>query len=807
MGVSSFNGSVSSVGFNYKTSKASNNITSFKVDTSKAHTFNYVVKELKNDVKTVEESANTQDFEDILTSVACTAVVNYTSVRSGMLKFGEKIFDGVINLRVGADSLILRLFGQEEAAAQLEQAGMDFIAIDWVGEANKAFYEGTGVGRFVNENSYMKYDSETAQKVQTVSEKATFVVAATAITVGTGGAGGVVATGAMGALYGMGESAEQHYQAEDRGEYWSLKNAGDIALDSAIKAGEAIAAGQMGATALNAAGTLGEVGIGGIKNAVVSSVKNLNKDAMLNTVKKDLGKIAKHAAVQTLKDKDFYLDTAGTIAGDVKTGIQTGEWDVGHMVLSTAASYGTNYLGNLAGGFAEGVSFNNAMDNLIDAYHDGNQAAIDKYNNFFKNFRDHADGHVYNVADYADKMAKEIGDINVSETVFGAYTHDIGMKGGYINDVKGKWLKKGTVTSIDDIKLRDINKEGEAFREFLYDQDGFKEFVGGKNFDDVTPDEFNSWLSSHEIDTKKAEKWLSMQRSLMTRGNHPLNSAVSILDGDFVPAGVDKDTVAVLAMSHSKSTSGIQYMDDPKQWNDCIDRLEATVKQYNLDNGTNISFDADKMRKMIDDPDQFTRLQNEAFAIRDGDAMSDVFLDSNGNTIMQDGGYSTLKFNELRGDNYDLPVGTKENELKTFEDTLYNGDGSLREAVTNNTSKKIHAGERNVNFDSHYNGGNYTLEITLNQPNEVPHSTFGAIEERLGEVKTYTNLDSRDIEIVLPKEAENKSLHKWYTEKLDKHLAELDTDAKLDCDKGIISKETYEKQKDFFENHVKFVFR
>ena len=43
MGVSSFNGSVSSVGFNYKTSKASNDITSFKVDTSKAPTFNYAV--------------------------------------------------------------------------------------------------------------------------------------------------------------------------------------------------------------------------------------------------------------------------------------------------------------------------------------------------------------------------------------------------------------------------------------------------------------------------------------------------------------------------------------------------------------------------------------------------------------------------------------------------------------------------------------------------------------------------------------------------------------------------------------------
>ena len=85
-----------------------------------------------------------------------------------------------------------------------------------------------------------------------------------------------------------------------------------------------------------------------------------------------------------------------------------------------------------------------------------------------------------------------------------------------------------------------------------------------------------------------------------------------------------------------KSTSGIKHFSNVGEWEKAIDKLDATLKQYNIDNGTSYKFDAARLKGMISNSDDFLRLQNEALAIRDADAMSQI-VKRNGGTLMQDG--------------------------------------------------------------------------------------------------------------------------------------------------------------------------
>ena len=364
MGVSAFNSSVSSVGFSFNTGKANSNISKFQA-TAKAPSFK---PELLTFEDKIEKVSNIEENDSLgekiaktAVDVGCTYVVTMTSVYSGYKKFEERITDGIVNAGTGLISGILHIVGNDAAAKSVEEWGMDYIAVDQVAEANKMFYEGTTIGKFINNNSYMKYDSKTAQGIQTVTEKVTFVAAATALTVASGGA----AAAGMGAVYGMGESAESHYQADDRGNYWDLKNVGGIAIDSALSAAEAYGAGQMGATAINAAGSLSKLGASGAKEIAKEKLSQMSLKEGFNALKTKGGSMLKGAAINTFKDKDFYIDTATTIAGDVKTGIATGEWDFGHMVLSTAAAYGTNFASNMTGEFIQGTFKNSSFSETI----------------------------------------------------------------------------------------------------------------------------------------------------------------------------------------------------------------------------------------------------------------------------------------------------------------------------------------------------------------------------------------------------------------------------------------------------------
>lgn len=343
-----------------------------------------------------------------------------------------------------------------------------------------------------------------------------------------------------------------------------------------------------------------------------------------------------------------------------------------------------------------------------------------EYNDFFKNYRDHTIFHTTLVTEYAlaltEKMPSNLS-VNANEVFYGALFHDLGMQGGYyFNSETGKY------ELIESIKSNPVN-----------------------------------WTKDNSY------------KSEMARKNHPLNSAITILTSDIVPEGVDPDVVALLAMSHSKSTSGITDFSDSEQWKSCVDKLNTALKQYNADNGTNYSLDKQKLYSLIDSKNEFNRLMNEALAIRDADAMSAIAIDKNGNTILQTGTTSTITNSKERGNDYDKNVITEEEEIEGITDIITNSDGSTEE-ITNTYSKKLHAGELNTQYSSQYDGKDYKVDVVLSNPNEYPNSSFASIKERLGEVETYENCDAREFVIHLPVEAKGTKLEEFYQNQISAYI-------------------------------------
>ena len=81
-----------------------------------------------------------------------------------------------------------------------------------------------------------------------------------------------------------------------------------------------------------------------------------------------------------------------------------------------------------------------------------------------------------------------------------------------------------------------------------------------------------------------------------------------------------------------------------------------------------------------------------------------------------------------------------------------------------------HAGELNVDFDSHFNGKSYTATATIKDPLLTPYSSIASIEERIGEVATYTNVDGNGTFQIIIDIPEDSPLGKWYYNKIQSVL-------------------------------------
>ena len=164
--------------------------------------------------------------EDKAAVALSTSAVVATSVFSGIMKIDEGIEDGIewVGGKVveGGSWVTGQVAGAFSAEAKenidnwrenFTKSVKEDIARDKVAEANQMFYEGTDVGRWLNDHSAIKYDSEEAKKIQDTVTVAGEIAAATAITVATAGTGAAfLAPFLVGAAAGTGKAAESTYQ-------------------------------------------------------------------------------------------------------------------------------------------------------------------------------------------------------------------------------------------------------------------------------------------------------------------------------------------------------------------------------------------------------------------------------------------------------------------------------------------------------------------------------------------------------------------------------------------------------------------
>ena len=388
-------------------------------------------------------------------------------------------------------------------------------------------------------------------------------------------------------------------------------------------------------------------------------------------------------------------------------------------------------------------------------YEEGHETAETKYKDFYENFRDHGFQHALAVAEYAQNLISQGCNVDAEVTLLAALMHDLGMTGesgtqGYVN------LKDAKVAK----ELRNAFKKFEQF--FSEDQKARIEELQLKTRDSISMEILHE-IANWDIEVVNEDGSISTKKFInnfkfsmkIARGMHPLNSAMYIIENYFGELGSEQATrAAILAMSHSKSTSGVTSFININHWNQCITILESSLQERF--ESTSIEFQErysalESLREEIRDPKNLTRLINEAFLVREGDAMSDVVMFGN-RILMQNGVFSVVEYlTEATRENFKV-LETLELEAQTYTDMRSDGT-----EVTNETSKSIHAGELNTKYSSEVTldaDGNFDVyrgEVTLKNPYAVPIATWEySIKERLGELNTYTNMSERSFTIWLP---------------------------------------------------------
>ena len=282
------------------------------------------------------EKAWYEKLWDGVKSTGATIAVGATSIVSGIADIGEAAVDGVTwvggKVVEGGSWLVGETVGlvdedaKEDIMEWREDAKTnvrDFIATDWVDEANQALYENTSIGQAINDASYMKYDSELAQKIEGISESVGEIAIATGATIVTGGAAAPLVCGT---LVGFGNSSETMYQANPESSgLTELMILGTGGLNGIAW----VANGKLGASFVTEFGkSLGEVGF---KQTATNLAQSFTQPEFIKSWLK-----------QSLTDKGNYISSAMMSADDV-IGFFTGEKELNAENL---AMVGVGFLEN-----------------------------------------------------------------------------------------------------------------------------------------------------------------------------------------------------------------------------------------------------------------------------------------------------------------------------------------------------------------------------------------------------------------------------------------------------------------------------
>lgn len=469
-------------------------------------------------------------------------------------------------------------------------------------------------------------------------------------------------------------------------------------------------------------------------------------------------------------------------------------------------------------------------------YEEGHKTAETKYKEFYENFRDHGFQHALAVTKYAEKLISIGCNVDIETVLFAALMHDLGMTGesgtqGYVS-LTGKvresvikaLCKDLSTTQTTNTRIKSIENGIKTEITTIVTQEqleSIQKFFETKKA--ATIDELRKLLSfkvkrrttKSNADTREIisqtdfveEEFINNNdfSNDVARSQHPLNSAMYIMEYFFNELGGEKATrIAILAMSHSKSTSGIKSFISLEQWEGCITTLEEVLEERFGKESTEYQErykELEKLRKEIQNPEFREKLINEAFLVREGDAMSEVILFGD-KILMQNETFGVLGDiikRIISPESYRIATSLFEEMSEVKEERI--GD-ALNNLVKNFYSKGIHFGEVNTIYDSSVttnSKGNFDIYkgwVILQNALLFPLATWDcSIKERLGELNTYTNMGEREFTIWLPSNSPSE-LIEFYKKAIKKWVAKQ----KIDNVKNGLPADVIAKQNDFYDN-------
>ena len=310
-------------------------------------------KDVAGAVKEGDWKGAVQEAGEFITQAQATGAVVTGAVVSGVADIAEAVVDAAeivdATLKTPATWLIDQAAGTD-LTGKMWDATMDDVARDKVGEVQEWFYEDTALGRSINENSALKYDSAGAQIIEESAEKAGEVAIITAATVATGGAAAPVLAG-VGFLKGTGEEAERRFNLTDENGNYTNRSAKDVGmayLSGAAEAAEWYGTSQAIGAAVQGVNAIKEAGFEGVKKAIQSSVAGSSK-------KEVAGKLLK-GATSSLTEADTWVDVGTGVVDFVVDGVNTGEWNWRSLAVDTAINLGGNMFGGAVGGLLDGAN-------------------------------------------------------------------------------------------------------------------------------------------------------------------------------------------------------------------------------------------------------------------------------------------------------------------------------------------------------------------------------------------------------------------------------------------------------------------
>ncbi len=212
------------------------------------------------------------------------------------------------------------------------------------------------------------------------------------------------------------------------------------------------------------------------------------------------------------------------------------------------------------------------------------------------------------------------------------------------------------------------------------------------------------------------------------RKNHALNSAINVLANrdELERMGINVDMACLLCFAHSKSNSGVRDISSRNDWENCFNKLDRVIEVYNSEHEDKIFFNR---RNFERNDELMSELVSGTLAIR----LGDVSRDSGKHTKAQNGGEIVVYRSTVKS----IAKSSPEEADKAL---VYNyALGPVKSLY----SRQIHVGEQNnvLNHTVMDESGQVFHEMTIDDGNYAPHSTFQNVVEHAGEIASAPDAD------------------------------------------------------------------